>query len=248
MAIVYGLMGKRHSGKSTVAHYLQELYVGKNSFHIEFSDPIIAVANAWKRTWGAPIDLQNGDEELLATFFNLHLSAGLSEALDSCLFTYSSDKQLWLDDGDLKQSQRLFDFLRRSSIDRELYFGPIVSEFDKERNRALLQWLGGFLRSKLQDEDIWAAEVSYLIEQFKTGSDDLVTVGGVRFQSDADVIDEFDGQLIQVIRPDQISDSASADVTEVSSSTIKPNFVILNNSTKARLRQVVHVMFRKVAW
>ncbi|HEY8999584.1 MAG TPA: hypothetical protein VIM53_04705 [Candidatus Saccharimonadales bacterium] len=70
----------------------------------------------------------------------------------------------------------------------------------KNVHRPLLQWLGYEMVTHV-DARFWSQIVSSEIEMHTQNGAKLITVGGVRFPGDADMIHDISGRIVKVVNP-----------------------------------------------
>lgn len=250
MTLVLGIMGKKLSGKSTVAASLQAHYNMSSPFHLEMSEPIIEAANAWTARWHLPDDVINYDDERLADYYNQVLAWDLVAAVEQHLnivvkSSAESRRLLLISEGQISENLQLFNYLRNFATNSPAAVELISDDIDKDKHRALLQWLGGFLRARYEDS-IWVNEIGRLIDLFYRQSKVLMTIGGIRFSNEAEMIRLFQGLLLLVVRPDQAENELDFDVTEQSSGNIVPDIVLINDSTRINLSRAARLLVEGV--
>ncbi len=104
-----------------------------------------------------------------------------------------------------------------------------INSDNKEAYRPILQWLGGYLVSKV-DRGIWYKEISRRIYQLSSQGIKLCLIGGLRFPSDAQYIHDASGIIVKVYRPGHLQYDM-LDPTERERENITPDSTIVSNGT-----------------
>lgn len=190
--ILLGMTGPIGHGKTTLAQALTKVVPGAE--HIESSQIIAQVANAWQATLKQPIET---DDIYALNQWIKTLPDVLSDELQiNC--TYD---QLEIDEKkhELADYQKLITHVQNVRQDFSMATRRINPD-NKELYRPLLQWLGGYL-VRHASSDIWYDEIVRLANIKKANGSELCIVGGLRFPRDAEILRRNDGVIISVIRP-----------------------------------------------
>lgn len=191
---LFGIAGYEAHGKSTVGKVLRDQAEAGKSLDLEYSDPIIDVANRWISYWPALTKIHTAAEP--HELFNTAL-----ELLQPALQPY------WQDPLDLsrlrhypgagetnEQAEHFFKYLEVVNLKN-----PIVIDRDnKPQHREILLCLGN-LKHKLP-ADFWSLIVERMMEEASSGYE-VVLVGGIRSQTEADIIQRRRGRVIRVRNP-----------------------------------------------
>lgn len=215
MGGVFGFTGEIGSGKTAAARLLHEAAAPASGLHVEFSDGVIDLAHGWmerigvvQRVGAAEIDAL---QQATRSVFGVRVPrAALSEAPTAELAAYLESFQ------GLAAEQR------------------DISVATKDLHRPLLQWLGHSYVTHVNPE-FWNDVVRAKIENGRAAAA-LVTVGGVRYPQNADILHEYGGYVVKVIRPD----SSSAAQGHTSESGIPDSHVdthVLNNGSLEHLAE-----------
>jgi hypothetical protein len=138
--------------------------------------------------------------------------------------------------------EKLFAYLTRVHADLQLVEQTISSE-NKSDYRDLLQWLGGYLVAKISPT-IWYDELFRRIELHE-GYTALVTISGVRYASDAQMVHNHGGRVIKIERPGLSGNTT--DVTEAEGNSIEPDITVINNGSLEQLTTLVATLWNDIA-
>lgn len=221
--ILLGMTGPIGHGKTTLANALAKLE--PNTVHLETSMVIIEVANALQQTLKKPFDPYDVDA------LNEWLKA-LPDVLDRVLHVKCSYEQIKLDPIAVVQHpveyQKLI--LHAENVRRDFRLArQKINQENKESYRPLLQWLGGYLVSRV-DSGIWYKELVRRIRQVERAGCQLCIVGGLRFPTDGATLREEGGIIIKVYRPGYLQNDM-LDPTERERENITVDSTIMSNGT-----------------
>ena len=108
-----------------------------------------------------------------------------------------------------------------------------ITPENKDNYRPFLQWIGGYVTTKL-DSSLWYAELVRRASVAEAADCPLYIIGGIRLAQDADALQAAGGIIIDIIRPElQVQDLD--DTTERTRGDILVNSEVINNGTLADL-------------
>lgn len=170
--MLIGFGGRAESGKTTSTELLSTMANVETHEHIEFSDPIIEVANRM---------LDVIDPSLLddANYRSRTLSAILDIAC--------AEGSLHQNESDPSDCLRKADFTRRITTENKAEFRP------------LLEWIGK-KALVLVSSSIWGDMAMQKIDDAVSRNVELVTVGGIRSVDDCEVIRKYGGVVVKLTR------------------------------------------------
>lgn len=232
---IVGFTGPINHGKSSAAKFLEEQEL--HSKHIESWQIVAEVAEKLNAKFDIEMMRNTDLTSINSWLFNL-----LEILPQTVNFPVSFD-QIEIREHELDANPNMFSKLF-IYVDR-LKDNPgmameAIEESNKEEHRPILQWLGGYLTAELSDR-IWLNEITRRIHELDD-SVQLCTVVGLRFPSDAEVIREAGGIIIEVSRPSQpIFDPA--DPTEANREQIRPDTIISNNGELQDLENVMKAVW-----
>jgi hypothetical protein len=186
---VLGLMGKKRCGKSTVGAALRACAGSTNpGADIEFSDAILDVINCALTTGVREYhefrrQLVEGARQVLA-------SETRFEPLDRFYHNHA-DHERPPPDQDCPECA-LASWLPRIPLGFE------ITRDNKDPNRQPQMWLGIIMR-QLAGSEVWAREVTRRISVALADRPPLITVGGVRFRKDAELVRSAGGFIGRII-------------------------------------------------
>lgn len=170
MADIVAFGGRAGAGKTTAARYLRDIVQPERAEHVEFSDPIVDLAQQWLDG----IEISGMDRW---------------QVLDGILAdTVSIEYTPLINVGETDvQLANYFATINNPNI-RE----------SKPEHRTLLEWLGKAMVTHI-DVSFWSNQARQkAIDYIKDGCG-LVTVSGVRLKSDAEVMRQA-GWVVRVVR------------------------------------------------
>lgn len=234
--IIFGITGAIGHGKSTLAEAFGRVEV--NSRHLEAFTVIAEVIEKWQSLTTHvpnPHDLTEVNNWLAL------LLPVLKEVVDETV----DPLKLAITTNDIMAQpelyEKLFTHLQNLKNNPGLLMTRIT-EANKDSFRPILQWLGGFLVTKV-DQGVWFNEVMKRAVQAKDEGVQICTIGGVRFPSDADIVRQYGGKIILIHRP-LVGERDFADPTERERIHIQPDITIVND---AGLKELVMVAQRVYA-
>ena len=241
MSELIGITGAIGSGKSTVAEFLGQLV--QNHAHYETSGPIIEVANRFNQLLEAELNFETTDED---TELINQVLIWMPDVVNEHLHRDTTWTQIAVTTKDQRIHPELYEkllaYIARVRGNHALAEKTITHD-NKNDYRDLLQWLGGYFVAKI-GPTIWLDEVFRRIdlhEQFR----ELILISGIRYVSDAAVIREHGGHVLQVARPGSVADIH--DVTEAERSRIEPDITVVNNGSLAELQLVLETVWNDIA-
>ena len=242
--IVVGLTGGMGQGKSTVGEILRQLAEVDYKADLEASYPISEVANAWIATWPKPLDMAAGQS--LVDLAN-ELIVKFPPILEQITGKSAEVSRLVIDPYDpqsLALHNRLLRYLDHwvllSDKEATAQLPTPITPDNKGLHRALLMWIGG-VSVEVVSPTIWSDLLDRRIKQLADRGYKLVTVGGIRYDHDADMIHANDGTVLKVSRPNS---AKSSDITETAMKDIIPDSVLYNDGSLAQLEAVTQKLWR----
>ncbi len=106
---------------------------------------------------------------------------------------------------------------------------------NKSTLRPILQWLGGFLPSRI-DRAMWFKELVRRIYLAKKEGCRLVIVGGIRYPIDAETLRQTGAIIIEIVRP-SLAETDIDDPTERERHNIEVDSQVINDGTLSDLDQ-----------
>jgi len=240
MGMIVGITGAIGSGKTTLASMLTELEPSHAVY--ETSQLIAEVAEDFNRALSGELAFETANDDV--ELANQAL-IWFVEAINEQLHQDVTWNQLAITKHQLAANpalfEKLFTYIDQVKKQPPLLEARITTE-NKGTYRPLLQWLGNYLIAKVS-KTIWYDEI---FRRIALHDDDknLIVIGGVRYPSDAMVVHEHDGLLVEVSRVgDQTDTTNLTDPTEASRSEIKADVHILNNGSLEQLQAVVNKLW-----
>lgn len=224
--IIAGLTGGIGHGKTTFSSLLAEQ--ARNSVHFESWELVAEVANALRNE--SLVHPSSDNMEAINEWLN-PLPDIISWTLHiDC--NYNDIRLRAIDVADHPEYYaKLFEYLILMSEQPELLTVEITTE-SKEIFRPLLQWLGGYMFTKLGG--VWYGEIARRIGHLRSNGLDVVTVGGVRFPDDAERLRNAGGVILDIQRP-TLPELDSLEITERDRTMIEPDVVIRNDGSLEQL-------------
>lgn len=181
MSVLLGFTGKVGSGKSAACEQLHKVADARSAQHIEFSDNVIKLGNDWMRRIGL-VDRIDKDELD-------HLRGSVRD-----LFGHSLPKRTV---GKFN-TPSLGEYL----VARELLpqRSRTITLETKDIHRPLLQWLGHEFATQV-DKNFWNNTIERDLSIGRKSGIELITVGGLRYPANADLVHRQQGQVVEVVRP-----------------------------------------------
>lgn len=233
--LIFGITGYKEHGKSTVGKFLRQQVNGAKSADLEFSDPIIDIANDWLQflpslhalhSKASPITMLNTWIELLTPV--------LAKVHDQPLVL----QPLRIAEEDSQQTELDHYLLEFCSLVDAQNPVPITRE-NKAKFRSILIWLGE-LRQHIHPE-FWSRMVAKRLQALEEECE-LVTIGGVRAKEEAQFIKAEGGIMIKIVDPRK---PVKGDPAELRISEIVPDLHLVNNGLEAELEQAVARIFNQ---
>lgn len=227
--IIVGLTGGIGHGKTTFAEYLSKY--AKKHRHWETWELVAEVATALRNE--KPKHPSPGNMAAINTWLT-----DLADIVATVVHVPADFTQLALTPERVKQNPenyaKLYEYLEEMQLNPDLQTAEITAD-NKAVFRPLLQWLGGYLVLKV-DDGIWYDEIVRRLHQYDQAGLDLVTVGGVRFPSDAERLRNAGGVIMEIKRP-AMADQDKHDLTERKRNLIKPDSLIVNDGSLHQLEK-----------
>lgn len=233
--ILLGITGPIGHGKSTLAQFLHD--IEPSSQTMETWRVVAEVAEPWKAKLAGKVmtsDLLNIHEWLES--LPAIVQQTLQIKIDPKLLAFT------LDDVEQHRAdyQKLFDFLDAVRKDPNLLTQPIT-DANKPSFRAILQWVGGYFVTHV-DKGIWYDEIVRRARKAEAAGCQLYIVGGVRFVSDAEILKQAGGTIVNIVRPDQQEQDLS-DPTERERRLIQADTIVINNSSLDDLKRCAQQLY-----
>ncbi|MGF7228645.1 MAG: hypothetical protein ACQR33_01540 [Candidatus Saccharibacteria bacterium] len=217
MGSIVGFAGRAETGKSTAAEMLRSVSGSQSSQHLEFSEPILTIANDWMARLTAK------------TSYN----EALAELQHVALETTDTFKTLI--------SARYNTPLLSRYLDQSSDISRCITPETKSQHRQLLEWLGKGVVDHVSPT-YWSDVVIQRVDALLPDTD-LVTIGGIRSGYDAQAVRQAGGKIIQVTRA---ANNMPLLLTEEALSEWEPDFTIVNDGTLEDLEEAVGNVWRQI--
>lgn len=172
MKEVIGFAGRAESGKSTAAEMLHDIAKSERGRHIEFSEPILELAQKWM------VNLKsNTRSHALAAL----QTVGRTGVFDSLI---GAEYNMSLLDNYLNSRPQL---------------QPEITVETKSQHRPLLEWLGKGVVDHVSPT-FWSDMVCQKVTTSIEDGADLITLGGIRSMNDASAARSVGGVIVRVSR------------------------------------------------
>ncbi|HSE61288.1 MAG TPA: hypothetical protein VLA88_03260 [Candidatus Saccharimonadales bacterium] len=241
MGELIGITGPIGSGKSTVAQYfatMQPDHALYETWHV-----VAEIATAFNAALKAELAYETTHDPIeLANQVLIWLPDAISESLhhDVVWNQLAFTKHDAIAKPDMYE--KLLTYLRQIEKQPKLLTARITPE-TKETFRPILQWLGGYLVTKIS-KTIWYDELLRRI-QLRNPTTSLVIISGVRYPSDAEVVRAHGGRILRVERPGPAIHTS--DPTEAERENIQPDVTVINNGSPEQLSAAVETMWNDLA-
>jgi energy-coupling factor transporter ATP-binding protein EcfA2 len=240
MAEVLGITGAIGSGKTTFATALAS--VEPRSSVYESGQIVIELANQFNQALASEMsfELAANDTELVNQAL-IWFCESIAEQLHQDV-TWS---QLALTAHRLAMHpqyyEKLFVYLKHAKADSTLVKQSINSS-NKQQYRPLLQWLGGYLVATV-GKTIWFDEIFRRIDRYDADKR-LVIITGLRYPSDAHIVRQHNGRIIEVSRPG--SKVRNGDITEANRADIVVDTTVINNGTLEQFTNLAERLYSDI--
>ena len=233
--VLLGMTGPIGHGKTTFAEALSKLEPSTARF--ESSMIIAEVGNALQAALTDLPDPYNVEQ------LNNWLRA-LPAILLEITHVHVTFEQVKLDQQAIEEHpiefQKLILHVENLQRKPELMEQQITKE-NKESYRPLLQWLGGYLVQRV-GSGIWYDEIVRRVRLAAAAGTKLCIVGGLRYPTDATILRQAGGRIIEVYRPGHLQ-SDLMDPTERERQNIDVDCTIMSNGTLADIRAFAPIFY-----
>ncbi len=235
--LILGITGPIGHGKSTLAKAFMS--IDKSAVRLESSTVIAEVANEWLKNFPRELLVDDHDYDVLEAW-TTELAIIASKQLrvkihpEQLLITKKTFEK---EPETVARLMRYIDLIRQGVVE----INTKIDDGNKDKNRAILQWLGGFLIVRVS-EGIWYDEIERRIHKAETEGKSLCLVGGIRYPYDAAVIRRNGGKVAELIRQD-LPARDSFDITEAQRHEIKVDTVIKSTSSREALAEMAGAIY-----
>jgi len=235
--LILGITGPIGHGKSTLAKAF--MAIDKSAVRFESSTIIAEVANEWLKNFPKELLIDAQNYEILEAW-TTELAIILSKQLqikvhpEQLLITKKTFKK---EPETVARLLRYIDLIQQGVVE----INSEINDGNKDKNRAILQWLGGFLVIRV-GEGIWYDEIERRIHKAETDGKSLCLVGGIRYPYDAEVIRRNGGKVAKLVRKD-LPARDSSDITEAHWQNLEVDTVIKSKASKEALAEMAHAIY-----
>lgn len=231
----YGLSGGNETGKSTMAEFLHDEVEAAE--HVEFSDPIRDVANEWLGS--LPEIPKNSTESDIIQVANAWIS-DLPQALRGVIGAETVPDSFFIDADNPERYEtmhkKLIEYLYRFTDGETAEY---IHRENKLEHVALLQWLGYTAREFIQ-YNVWPDEIRRRVNELSRENTELLTIGGVRYEHDAQFVRSIGGTVVKIHREAVASNHNYH--TETADADWEADVNIHNDGTLVQLRKAARIL------
>jgi energy-coupling factor transporter ATP-binding protein EcfA2 len=234
--IILGLTGPIGHGKSTFANAVAK--IDPKTKHFESSDIVAEVINKWHATLTQippTNDLDAANEWLKS----------LPGIVKECVHVDISfgDLQIKPDAYENHPVEYSKLFLHIENLHRNPgLVSQTINEQNKEAYRPILQWVGGYLVKKI-GHGVWYDEMARRVKQAEQEGYHICLVGGLRYPSDAHILQSMGGNIVKIYRPGHLANDI-LDPTERERESIPIDCTIVSDGTVEDVDRVAKQILR----
>ncbi len=235
--LILGITGPIGHGKSTLAKAF--MAIDKSATRIESSTLIAEVANEWLKNFPKELLVDDHDLDVLEAW-----TTELSIIASKKLQVKIHPEQLLITKETFdKEPETVARLIRYISLIEQgvVEINSKIVDGNKDKNRAILQWLGGFLIVRV-GKGVWYDEIERRILKAETEAKSLCLVGGIRYPYDAEVIRRNGGKMAKLIRKD-LPPRDSSDITEAHWAKLEVDTVIRSTASKEALAEMARAVY-----
>lgn len=221
--LLIGMTGPIGHGKSTLAKALTA--IEPNSEWLESSMIVAEVADAMHQA----LDSVPHEDNLADINDWLRAIPGI---LEKVVHAHTEYENIAIDPEQLEQHPVEYEKLQlhiKNIIRNPRLLKEKITRDNKESYRPFLQWLGGYLVSRV-GTGIWYEEIIRRAYAAQDNGKQLCVVGGLRYPADAQMIRHAGGFIFKVYRPGHLQNDI-LDPTERERDNIKVDATIVSNGT-----------------